>query len=93
MNMNLFEESKAFDNHIEINISEEIITSLPELQRTNVVKMLISQFSGKGNDYIISNIKYSLKKSKDNFPAYLKQSLENDYAGHERESLLKVKKS
>ena len=51
------------------------------------------QFSGKGNDYIISNIKYSLKKSKDNFPAYLKQSLENDYAGHERESLLKVKKN
>lgn len=93
INMNLFEEYKVSDNHIEINISEEIIMSLPELQRTNVVKGLISQFSGKSDDYIISNIKYSLKKAKDNFPAYLKQSLENDYAGHERESLLKAKKN
>lgn len=93
INMNLFEEYKVSDNQIEINISEEIIMSLPELQRTNVVKGLISQFSGKSNDYIISNIKYSLKKAKDNFPAYLKQSLENDYAGHERESLLKAKKN
>ncbi len=93
INMNLFEEYKMPDNKIEINIPEEIIMSLPELQRTNVIKGLISQFLGKGNDCIISNIKYSLKKSKDNFPAYLKQSLENDYAGHERESLLKAKKN
>lgn len=93
INMNLFEDYKMLDNKIEINIPEEIIVSLPEIQRTNVVNALINQFLAEGNDYIISNIKYSLKKAKDNFPAYLKQALENDYAGHERESLLKVKKN
>lgn len=64
---------------------KRVIMELPEKQRTDAVSKILSDYAEKGNDYIISNIKYTIKKSKDNFGAYLKQALENDYASHERE--------
>lgn len=66
-------------------LPQNIINTIPEQHRTAAIKELLMKFLDKGNDYIISNIKYAIKHAKENFGAYLKQALENDYAGHERE--------
>lgn len=85
ISMDLFENKVATDNKIAVQIPGEIISVIPDNQRTEVVKDLITRFLEKGNEFVISNVKYSLKKSKDNFPAYLKMALEKDYAEHDRE--------
>jgi len=89
--LNLFEDNQNEENII---IPQEIIAVIPENQRTKVITEQLIKYLDKGNEYIISNIKYSLEKAKDNFPAYLRQALEKDYASHEREveTNIKIKK-
>jgi len=83
--MDLFENSAVQENKPAVQIPENIMSEIPDSKKTETIIEIITAFLEKGPDYIIPNIKYSLKKSKDNFPAYLKQSLEEDYAKHERE--------
>jgi len=73
------EQTKTFE------ISEEILKTLKE-EKTEPVIKLIKEYieKGKNHEYIISNIKYALKNNTKNFPAYLKNALDNDYAKHER---------
>lgn len=70
---------------------QEIIAAIPEQHRTSVIKELIMKHFDKGKDYIISNTQYTLKHASDNFSGYLSKSLENDYAGHDREVKTNIK--
>jgi len=92
LNMDLFESVGGPANQIAVQIPEDILTAVPDSRKTEAVKELITRFLEKGNEYVISNIKYSLK-AKENFPAYLKQALEKDYAGHDRETKAKIKEA
>lgn len=84
LSMDLFETPKPAVEKT-APLPGEVLASLPDSQNTEAVKELIAQFIEKGSDFVVSNIKYSLKKAKDNFPAYLKQAFEKDYAKHNRE--------
>lgn len=83
--MDLFENSPAQVNKTAVQIPECIMSEIPDNKKTEAVKEVITTFLEKGPDYIIPNIRYSLKNAKDNFPAYLKKSLAEDYAKHDRE--------
>lgn len=89
-NMDLFESVVVPFNQIAVKIPEDILSTVPDTQQTEAVKELITRFLEKGKDFIVSNVKYSLKKAKENFPAYLKQAFEKDYAQHQREVKEKV---
>lgn len=91
LSMDLFESVAESDNKIAGQISDDILSAIPETKRTQAILNLVDEHISKGKDkkYVISNIKYSLKAN--NFPAYLKQALEKDYAGHDRE-IEKLKK-
>lgn len=89
-NMDLFEKEMP-DNQPGIIIPENILIVIPDDQRTEAVKELIAQFLEKGHEYVISNIKYAIKNATENFGAYLKLALENDYAKHDREVSSKIK--
>jgi len=75
-----------------IEIPESVLKLLKE-EKTEPVIKLIKEYieKGKTEEYLISNVKYSLKNNIKNFPVYLKKSLEEDYAQHEREKLILTK--
>lgn len=85
------EENKQVEiktNHL----PKEIADAIYEKHRTKSIIELITRYLDKGIEYIVSNIKYSIKNAKDNFPAYLRQALEKDYAGHDREVKSNIEK-
>jgi len=74
-------------------IPDEIIEVLPEKYQTTPILNLISKILRKEDvdiNMIRSNIKYSIRNAKSNFIAYLKQSLDEDYAQQEREEKEKI---
>lgn len=79
------EESEKAVEHSTTKILDEILKSLPEDKKTQPVLKLIEEYMSNGPKYIVSNIKYSLKNSKENFLAYLRQAFSQDYAKHPRE--------
>jgi len=91
--MDLFEDLAVQANKPAVQIPEDIMSSVPEVQRTEALKDLLSRFLEKGNEYVISNIKYSLKYFPENFIGYLKVALENDYARNDREVKAKTKEA
>lgn len=68
-------------------IPDVIINSLPEKYQTETVLKEIRKYCIEPIDvkFIISNIKYSLERSKKNFFVYLKRALEEDFTEKERE--------
>lgn len=71
----------------------DIMEMLPESSRTETNRKMIERLRTKGVEYITSNIIYTAKNCKDNFDAYLRKSLEGDYAKGDREKAqLKRKK-
>ncbi len=91
--MNLFEDVAVQVNKPAVQIPEDIMSAVPDSQRTEALKELLSRFLEKGNEYVISNIKYSLKHFPENFIGYLKVALENDYARNDREVKAKTKEA
>jgi len=86
------QENIFISNKKETEIPEEILKHLKEEKTEPVLKLIKEHIEkGKNSEYIISNIKYSLKNNIKNFPVYLKKSLEEDYAQHEREKLILAK--
>lgn len=81
------------ENELLKRIPQQIIGVIPEKYRTNAITELITKYLNKGSEYVISNIKYALKKSSTNFSAYLKQALENDYASNDREVAAKSREA
>ena len=75
-NLALFPETNQFPS--------EILKALPEKYQINTIYNLIKPYFDNP-EYLTSNIKYSNKHCKDNYPAYLKLALEKDYAKTERE--------
>jgi hypothetical protein len=66
---------------------------LPEQYRTEVNADLLRAFSSKGKEYLITSIEYAKKNYKENFDAYLRMTLEKDWAKGEREKQgLEIKK-
>lgn len=57
---------------------------IPEEYRNDSNRKTIEKFSGKGSEFIRSNIEYTKKNCTDNFDAYLKKALENDWASGDR---------
>lgn len=86
-NLELFKES---DDSV-YKIPEEIYYMIPDRYRTNAVFGMISKFIGKGHDYVVSNIKYTLKNATSNFSGYLNKAFANDYASNDREIETKLK--
>ncbi len=79
------------------NISEDefngIMQLLPEKHRTGVNEDILKTFTAKGKEYLISSIEYAKKNCKENFDAYLRMTIEKDWAKGEREKQgLEVKK-
>lgn len=66
-------------------MSENIISALPEKLRTLVNQEIIQKHLHQGNDYCISNIRYSVANYKENFTAYLSKALQDDWSKGERE--------
>lgn len=69
-------------------IPAELDEILPERFRVAAIHEIIAPYCVPGRydfAYIASNIRYSLKHAKDNFPAYLRGALEKDHAKAERE--------
>ncbi|HNW26646.1 MAG TPA: replication initiation protein [Candidatus Gastranaerophilaceae bacterium] len=91
--MDLFEESVSLVNKTVVQIPEGIMSVVPEDHRTAALKTLLSRFLEKGNEYVISNIKYSLEHFQENFIGYLKVALENDYACHVREAQANIREA
>lgn len=91
--MDLFENVAVQVNKPVVQIPEDIMSAVPDSQRTEALKDLLSRFLEKGNEYVISNIKYSLKHFTENFSGYLKVALENDYARNDREIKAKSKEA
>lgn len=91
--MDLFDDLTGQAGKIAVQIPENILSAVPNNQRTEAVKTLLLRFLDKGSEFVISNIKYSLEKYKENFSAYLSLALENDYAGHDRELKAKTKEN
>jgi plasmid replication initiation protein len=91
--MDLFEDLAVQANKPVVQIPEDIMSAVPEGQRTEALKDLLSRFLEKGNEYVISNIKYSLKHFPENFIGYLKVALENDYARNDRDVKAKIKEA
>jgi plasmid replication initiation protein len=58
---------------------------VPEKHRNADVKDKIKQFLQNSDEYIVSNIQYTVRKNPENFAAYLYKALQNDYAKEERE--------
>jgi len=61
---------------------------VPEKHRNSSVRDVLKQFlqeRQESDDYILRNIKYTVKKNPENFAAYLYKALQNDYAKEERE--------
>ena len=83
--MNIFEidNKNEFDN---------LFNSLPEQFRTESNKNLLTLFINNGVDYIRHSIEYAKKNYKDNFDAYLKMTLEGDWAKGDREKAEIIKK-
>ena len=71
------------------NMTEEqfntIILLLPEQYRTPVNTDLLKIFKAKGKEYLITSIEYAKKNCKENFDAYLRMTLEKDWAKGKRE--------
>lgn len=67
------------------NDLEELYDALPERYRTESNKGTISLYTQKGAEYIKSSIEYAVKNHKENFDAYLRMTLEKDWARSERE--------
>lgn len=85
-------DRKYFSNSTEkITISEIVLRAIPEKQYCNLVLKLIESYLKKGvsEEYILSNIRYTEKHAKTNFPLYFKKALFNDYAKDERELAIK----
>ena len=75
-NLELFFDAKK--------IPSEILKLLPEkYQIESIYNLIQPYFDDLG--FLVSNIKYSNKHCKENYPAYLKLALKNDYAKTERE--------
>jgi hypothetical protein len=91
--MDLFEDLAGQANKPVVQIPEDIMSAVPDGQRTEALKELLSRFLEKGNEYVISNIKYSLKRFPENFIGYLKVALENDYARNDREVEARIKEA
>lgn len=73
-------------------IPQEIIDTLPEKHRTKAIfELIIKYLFDKGTIYVISNLRYALRKAKNNFSGYLSQALKKDYASHDREVEAKLK--
>jgi len=66
-------------------VPENILSALPEKLRTFVNKEIIQKHIHQGDDYCISNIRYSVANYKDNFTAYLSKALKEDWSKGERE--------
>lgn len=69
-------------------IPAELDEILPEKYRVTAIHEIIAPYCVRGRydfAYIASNIRYSIKHAKDNFPAYLRGALEKDHAQAERE--------
>ncbi len=66
------------------SINEQVINALPEEYRINTVYNLIEPYFDD-LDFLVSNIEYANKNCKENYPAYLKLALKNDYAQGHRE--------
>ena len=58
---------------------------VPEKHRNADVKDKIKKFLQNSDEYIVSNIQYTVRKNPENFAGYLYKALENDYAKEERE--------
>lgn len=71
------------------NMSEEdfmgILLLLPEKYRTQLNMDLLKTYSSKGREYLITSIEYAKKNCKENFDAYIKMTLEKDWARGDRE--------
>lgn len=93
LSMDLFEESTRSVNKNIVQIPEEILSAVPDSQRTETVREFLIRFLEKGNEYIISNIKYTIKNAPEKFSAYLNKALVNDYACHDREVETKGKEA
>ena len=91
--MDLFEDVAVLINKPAVQIPEDIMFAVPDSQRTEALKELLSRFLEKDNEYVISNIKYSLKHFPENFIGYLKVALENDYARNDRDVKAKNKEA
>jgi plasmid replication initiation protein len=61
---------------------------VPENHRNSSVRDVLKQFLQESDDYILRNLKYTIKKNPENFAGYLYKALENDYAKEEREENL-----
>ena len=83
--MNIFE----IDNKSEF---ESLFNSLPDQFRTENNRNLLAQFINRGGDFVRSSIEYAKKNYKDNFDAYIKMTLENDWSKGEREKAAILKK-
>lgn len=93
LSMDLFEESTVAINKNIVQIPEDILLAVPDSQKTEAIKGLLIRFLEKGNEYIISNIKYTIKNAPEKFSAYLNKALVNDYACHDREFETKGKEA
>jgi len=58
---------------------------IPEEHRKPDIKETLKKFLKESDNYITSNIRYTIKQNPENFAAYLYKALQNDYAKEERE--------
>jgi len=78
-------KSESIDLHEKTyKIPHSILKILSEEYRINSIYSLIEPYLND-LDFLISNIEYANKNCKENYPAYLKLALKNDYAQGHRE--------
>jgi len=71
----------SFDSLV---LPKEVLKTIPEKYQIESIYNTIQPYLNE-LEYLISNIKYTNKNHKENYLAYLKLSLKNDYAKPERE--------
>lgn len=78
---------KPFSVDTRMEIPAAILEVLPEPHRTSAVIDILRPYCLGAIDagFLISNIRYSHRNARENFPHYLAKALAEDYAAHERE--------
>jgi len=65
---------------------ETVLHELPARYRdqASVKKLIVTALESHDEEYVLSNVRYSLRNAKTNFKKYLSESLVNDWAEEER---------
>jgi hypothetical protein len=80
-------KNQVIKSQIGIEVPPAVVSTIPQERRIDAILDILRPYCKPpvDQDFLISNIKYSMRHAKNNFSHYLKKSLNEDYAREERE--------